>query len=57
MQTGAPTRNQELQTELLALLDQINKINVMSEDSTIPADQGIEDITQQMRPLINRIFP
>ncbi len=55
--TGAPTINQELQTELLALLYEIERLNVMPEDSTIPADQGIADITTQMRPLISRILP
>lgn len=54
--TGAPTINQELQTELLALLDEIERLNVMSEDHTVPADQGISEITQQMRPLIKRIL-
>ena len=55
--TGAPTINQDLQTKLLELLDKIEKLNVMSEDHTVPADQGIADITTQMRPLINRILP
>jgi len=55
--TGAPTINQELQTKLLAFLDKLERINVMSEDHTVPADQGIADITTQMRPLINRILP
>ncbi len=55
--TGAPTINQELQTELRALLDKLEKLNIMPEDPTVPADQGIADITQQMRPLINRILP
>jgi len=54
---GAPTINQGLQTKLLELLDQIERLNVMPEDSSVPADQGIADITQQMRPLINRILP
>jgi hypothetical protein len=55
--TGAPTINQELQTKLRALLDQLEKLNIMPEDPTVPADQGISDITTQMRPLINRILP
>jgi hypothetical protein len=55
--TGAPTINQGLQTKLLALLDQIERLNVMPEDSTVSADQGIANITTQMRPLINRILP
>lgn len=55
--TSAPTINQRLQKELLALLDEIERLNIMPEDHTVPADQGIADITQQMRPLINRILP
>jgi hypothetical protein len=54
--TGATTINQNLQTQLLELLDEIERLNVMSEDHTVPADQGIADITTQMRPLINRIL-
>jgi len=56
-QTGTPTINKRLQRELLSLLDQIERKNVMAEDPTVPADQGIADITKQMRPLINRILP
>lgn len=55
--TGALTINQRLQKELLALLDKLEKLNVMSEEHTVPADQGISEITQKMRPLINRILP
>jgi hypothetical protein len=55
--TGTPTINQRLQTELLELLDQIERTNVMAEDPTVPADQGIADITKKMRPLINQILP
>jgi hypothetical protein len=54
--TGTPTINERLQRELLSLLGQIERINVMSKDHSIPADQGIADITKQMRPLINRIL-
>ena len=55
--TGATTINQELKQELLAFLDEIERLNVMSADHTVPADQGIADITQQMRPLIKSILP
>jgi|GEM_PF-3155900 hypothetical protein len=55
--TNTPTINQDLQTKLLALLDEIERLNVMPEDTTVPADQGISEITKKMRPLINRILP
>ena len=55
--TGAPTINQELQTKLRALLDQLEKLNIMPEDPNVAADQEIADLTTQMRHLINRILP
>jgi hypothetical protein len=55
--TGTPTINQRLQSQLLKLLNHIERINIMAEDPTVPADQGIADITTQMRHLINRILP